>query len=213
MPTTTTATCPRPATKVWPEERMGPEELLRQARSGDAAAWEEITRRYDRLVWARVRSFRLQEADASDAVQMTWLRLAENHHRLRCPERLAGWLSTTANRECLRILRDAQRTPDPAEGMAETLADPAAGPEQQVIDADTARQLRSLLAELPPRGRDLLRALFADDPQPYAEVARSTGIPIGSMGPTRARALQQLRQMLDERGLGKDSPTMTGQAS
>ncbi|MGH3988112.1 MAG: RNA polymerase sigma factor, partial [Pseudonocardiaceae bacterium] len=61
--------------------------------------------------------------------------------------------------------------------------------------------LRSLVAELPLRGRTLLQALFSDSPPPYAEIARITGIPVGSMGPTRARALRQLRRMLDERGL------------
>jgi RNA polymerase sigma factor (sigma-70 family) len=226
MPTATVATRPRAVPQpdpenmlssgesLGPKDMVGPSELLRQVRTGDQTAWEEITRRYDRLVWARVRAYRLQDADASDAVQMTWLRLAENHHRLRCPERLPGWLSTTANRECLRILRDARRVPDPHDGMVETVADPSAGPEERVIDADTARELRRLVAALPPRGRALLQALFAEDPLPYAEVARSTGIPIGSMGPTRARALQQLRQMLDQRGLGADSPTtMTGRAS
>jgi RNA polymerase sigma factor (sigma-70 family) len=178
-------------------------DLLSQVRAGDAAAWEEIVHRYDRLVWAKVRAFRLQDADAFDAVQMTWLRLAENCHRLRYPERLAGWLATTATRECLGILRQAKHTAAPADAAAANLADPSVGPEQRVVDADTMRLLRNLLAELPPRGRTLLRALFADTPQPYAEVARTTGIPIGSMGPTRARALQQLRQMLDEQGLDR----------
>jgi DNA-directed RNA polymerase specialized sigma24 family protein len=61
--------------------------------------------------------------------------------------------------------------------------------------------LRSLVTKLPLRGRTLLQALFSDSPQSYAEIARVTGIPVGSMGPTRARALRQLHRMLDEIGL------------
>ncbi|MGH4022926.1 MAG: RNA polymerase sigma factor [Pseudonocardiaceae bacterium] len=177
-------------------------DLLLRAGEGDATAWEEIVRRYGRLVLAKVRSFRLQEADALDAVQMTWLRLAENYHRVQSPEHLGGWLATTASRECLRILRhQAKQTPTCAEAVAYDVADPALGPEQHVINADTARLLRNLVTELPPRGRSLLRALFADNPRPYAEIAHTTGIPIGSIGPIRARALERLRWMLDERGL------------
>jgi hypothetical protein len=65
-------------------------DLLLRIGDGDAAAWDEIFRRYGGLVSTTVRSFRLQEADALDAVQMTWLRLAENAHRVQFPERLGG---------------------------------------------------------------------------------------------------------------------------
>lgn len=176
-------------------------ELLSTAGEGNPAAWEEIIRRYGGLVRAKASSFRLQDADALDAVQMTWLRLAENCHRIQFPERLGGWLATTASRECLRILRQAKRTPYTAEAMTRDVADPSIGPEQHIIDTATAQELWNLVAELPPRGRNLLQTLFTDAPLPYSEVARTIGIPIGSIGPTRARALQQLRRMVGERGL------------
>ena len=177
-------------------------DLLAAARTGEAGAWEEIVRRYSGLVAAKVRSFRMQDADALDAIQMTWLRLAENVHRLCHPERLAGWLATTACRECLRILRQAKSTATPMEILATHVPEPAAGPEQRAVEADTARALGRLIAQLPPTRRVLLRALFADDAGSYTDVAQTVGIPVGSIGPSRARALQQLRWMLAERGLG-----------
>jgi hypothetical protein len=51
----------------------------------------------------------------------------------------------------------------------------------------------------------LLRELFFDSPRPYSEVARNTGIPAGGIGPTRARALAQLRRRLDEHGLKSEA--------
>ena len=176
-------------------------DLLSGVGDGDPAAWDEVYRRYGKLVSTTVRSFRLQEADTLDAVQMTWLRLAENAHRVRFPERLGGWLVTTARRECLHILRQAK----PASGAIgitpEAVADPSVGPEQRVIDADTSRTLWKLVAELPPRRRTLLRTLFTDNPRSYAEVAHAAGMPPGGIGPTRARALQQLRLRLNEHEL------------
>jgi DNA-directed RNA polymerase specialized sigma24 family protein len=164
-------------------------ELLAGAARRDPAAWEEVIRRYNGLVWARVRSFRLQDADAVDAVQMTWLRLAENCGRVQHPDRLGGWLTTTATRESLAIVRHTNRTA-PVDGLADTLTDPAAGPER------------------PPRRRALVQAMFDQETYPYTEISRDTGIPIGSLGPTRARALHHLRRMLDERGLGdSDTPS------
>ncbi|MGH3826939.1 MAG: RNA polymerase sigma factor, partial [Pseudonocardiaceae bacterium] len=165
-------------------------------------AWNDMVCRYDKLILATVRSFRLQEADALDAVQTTWLRLAENVHHVLWPERLGGWLVTTARHECLRILRRAKPAAELIDTLADTIADPSMGPEQQAIEADSARTLWSLVEELPLRQRTLLRALFADHPQPYREVARSAGIPPGAIGPTRARALRQLRGQLNEHGLG-----------
>jgi RNA polymerase sigma factor (sigma-70 family) len=175
--------------------------LLLAAEQGDKSAWEEIVRRYSGTVSAAVRSFRLQNADALDAIQMTWLRLMTNLHRLQDPERLSGWLATTARRECLSILRQSKRTVYRDEAMLGTATDPSADPEQHFLTAETVRALRNLVAELPLRGRTLLQALFSDNPPPYAEIARITGIPVGSMGPTRARALRQLRRLLDEHGL------------
>lgn len=174
-------------------------ELLLRAGESDPAAWEEILRRYRGVILARVRAFRLQEADALDAVQMTWLRLAENIHRIQHPEQLGGWLATTASRECLNILRKAKRSPCATEAVVDNVTDSAVGPEQRVIDAETAQALRKLVAELPPRRRMLVRELFTDSPRPYAELAASVGIPVGSIGPTRGRALGQLRQMLEDR--------------
>ncbi|HET9256107.1 MAG TPA: sigma-70 family RNA polymerase sigma factor [Pseudonocardiaceae bacterium] len=172
-------------------------ELLRLAGDGDQAAWEEIMRRYQGLVAAKVRRFRLQDADAHDAVQMTWLRLIENCHRIRFPELLGPWLATTASNECLSILRAAARTATRDEVMMDTVADPADSPEQQVISGDTARMLHALVAELDPREQTLVRALFSDRPPSYAELAAIAHIPLGSLGPTRTRALRKLRRKLD----------------
>jgi RNA polymerase sigma factor (sigma-70 family) len=173
-------------------------DLLLRIGDKDAAAWDEIFSRYEKIVSTTVRLFRLQEADALDAAQMTWLRLAENAHRVQFPERLGGWLATTARRECLRILRQVRPTQGLTDVMLETVTDRSAGPEQRVIDADTARTLRKLVAELSPRQQILVWMLFTDHPSSYAEVARAAGIPPGGIGPTRARALRQLQHKLYE---------------
>jgi RNA polymerase sigma factor (sigma-70 family) len=148
-------------------------DLLPRVRDRNPAAWEEIVHRYGKLVSATVRSFRLQEADALDAVQTTWLRLAENAHRVQFPEKLGGWLATTARRECLHILRQARAAPDLTNMTPETVADPSVGPEQRTIDADTARTLWNLVAGLSPHRKTLMRALFTDSSHSYAEVART----------------------------------------
>lgn len=172
-------------------------ELLLRVRHGDPSAWNEIVRRYGKLVSTTVRSFGLQDADALDAEQTTWLRLAEKVHQIQHPERLGGWLATTARRECMRILREAKFTLFGA--MTESIVDPSANAEQRSIDAEAARTLWNLISELPPRQQAVLRALFSHHPHSYAEVARITGITPGAIGPTRMRALARLKDMLEQR--------------
>ena len=85
-------------------------ELLSGIGRNDAAAWAEVIHRYERLLVAKARSFRMQDADVHDAVQMTWVRLRENGHSITRPECLAGWLLTTVTRECWLILGRNRRT-------------------------------------------------------------------------------------------------------
>jgi RNA polymerase sigma factor (sigma-70 family) len=191
MPMTTTSYPPTHATQA-----VAVAELLSRAGNGDPMAWEEILRRYGKLVTATVRSFRLQHADALDAVQMTWLQLAKNIHRIHTPERLTGWLASTARHACLHILRQAQHTSSPS-GFID-IADPSMDPEQRIMDVDTAHTLWTIVEELSPRQRTLLQALFTDRPRSYTEITRTTGIPFGAIGPTRARALAHLRNKLQQ---------------
>ena len=118
------------------------------------------------------------------------------------PERLAGWLATTARRECLRTLRHAKTGPNFTDWALEAVSDPSAGPEQRAIEASITAMLRDLIDELPPMRRNLIRMLFTDSPCSYAEIAHAAGIPLGGIGPTRARALRQLRDKIDEHELG-----------
>jgi RNA polymerase sigma factor (sigma-70 family) len=172
-------------------------DLLQGISNGDPAAWDEILHRYGKLVYTTVRSFRLQDADALDAIQMTWLRLAENADRVQFPERLGGWLATTARRECMHNLRSVKLGPNRTDVPPEIVSDPSAGPEQCAIDAHTTRALLKLVDELSPLRRTLIRMLFTEEPCSYREIARIAGIPLGGIGPTRARALRQLRDKLD----------------
>jgi RNA polymerase sigma factor (sigma-70 family) len=169
-------------------------ELVLRAQRGDLGAGEALVARFAGVVWSTVRSFRLSEADAHDAVQSTWLRMVENLGRLRDPQSLGGWLATTASRECLGLIR--QRTRE-LHGHDEWLAtrpdDPSRGPEQEVMDRCVADLLWQHVATLPARSQALLRLLTSGE-HSYAEVSTRIGMPVGAIGPTRMRCLAQLRE-------------------
>jgi RNA polymerase sigma factor (sigma-70 family) len=177
-------------------------DLIHAAADGDRVAWAELIRRYTPLVVARMRPYRLQEADRLDVAQTTWLRLAENLARLHTPGHLGGWLATVVARECQQICRVNGRASATGDLMTSMVADPAVGPEQSAVEADIARRLWGAVAELSAARAALVRALFADATRSYAEISRDTGIPIGGIGPTRGRALRELRALLGDEAAG-----------
>jgi RNA polymerase sigma factor (sigma-70 family) len=189
-----------------PDHAADSAELVQRARRGDDRAYEQLVARHQRQVWAAVRGFRLSEADAHDAVQMTWLRLVENLDKLNDPSRVGAWLTTTAKRECLRLIRRRGRevgTPD--EFFAAFADDDAAGPEQQVTQDAMAGLLWEFVAELPGKAQELLKVAVGNDRLAYAEISMATGMPIGSIGPTRGRYLTRLRRRLEDAGMPADA--------
>src|SRR5215471_8187238 len=91
--------------------RNGPSvtELVIRAKYGDKQAWDAIVERYAPLVWSICRRYRLGNADAEDVNQSVWLMLVDQISVLREPAALPGWLATTTQRECGRVLRAARR--------------------------------------------------------------------------------------------------------
>ncbi|HWJ11712.1 MAG TPA: sigma-70 family RNA polymerase sigma factor [Nocardioides sp.] len=182
--------------------------LVPAAREGDQHAWDAIVDRFLPLVGAIVRGHRLSEADGDDVSQTVWLRLVEHLGDLREPAALPGWIRTTTRNECLRLLtaRGRVRPVDPQEdgaaGGLDAVVDDAAGVD--LLAAERRQLLREALDELPAGRRELLLLLLEDPPVGYEEISRRLAIPIGSIGPTRARALDQLRRTQALRGLGPD---------
>jgi RNA polymerase sigma factor (sigma-70 family) len=173
--------------------------LLARVAEGDQSAWRRLIDQYDGLLRSIAASFRLQAADVHDVAQTTWLRLLRNVRTIRDPERLAGWLAVTASRESLALLRRSARL-RPLPTVDET-PNPTVDPERNVVDRDQVRGLWAAVAELSPRQQCLLVALFRDELDSYSDVAAKCAMPIGSIGPTRARALSRLRRRLADRGL------------
>jgi RNA polymerase sigma factor (sigma-70 family) len=168
--------------------------LVSRAREGDQDAWNAIVERYLPLVCGVARRHRLSEADGDDVCQTVWLRLVEQLDKIREPAAMPGWLATTTRNECLRLIAARKRmTPvDPAEsGTLAGVTDDVAG--DDLVVAEERQALREGLAALPADRRELLLILLADPPVPYADISERLGIPVGSIGPTRARALEQLR--------------------
>ncbi len=171
--------------------------LMRRAANGDHQAWERLVDQYARLIWSITVSFKLVESDAADVAQTTWLRLIEHIDRIENPDRVGSWLAATARNECLRCLAAHKRVV-PSQDDVELNGAVPHGPEidERLLADERARVVREALSRLPWRWRRLLELLMADPPVSYADISDELGLPIGSIGPTRARSLARLRVLL-----------------
>jgi RNA polymerase sigma factor (sigma-70 family) len=177
--------------------------LVERAVNSDQSAWNDIVERYAPLVWSVCTRYRLNDPDIEDVGQTVWLLLVEHLGKLREPAALPGWLVTTTHRECQRALTSARKT----EGAATKLEDAllvvdGAVIEQEILIAERNAALRLALRELPPRCQQLLTMLISDPPRSYAEISDTLQIPIGSIGPQRARCLERLRRTAALAGFG-----------
>ena len=172
-----------------------PGALVRRAAAGDKAAWGPLVERYKSLVWSIARSYRLSGEDASDVVQTTWLRLVEHLDRIRDPDAVGSWLATTARNECLAHLRRRGRQGVSLDSVPE-VADVGPSPGEGAMVRERDAELWLALHHISERCRQLLRILASDPPPSYQEVGAALGMPVGSIGPTRARCLHKLRQSI-----------------
>jgi len=170
-------------------------QLVAAALRGDTSAWKAIVERYSMLVVGVVRRYRLPPSEVEDVAQTVWLRAVEHLAALREPRALPMWLIRTAQREAARAQPGRQRSsphgPDHRVWDVEATTEDL---DEELVRLERREALLAGLAELSARHRDLLLLMLKDPPLSYAEIHHLTGIPVGSIGPTRGRALERLRQ-------------------
>jgi RNA polymerase sigma factor (sigma-70 family) len=178
------------------------EQLVQAALEGNSGAWAAIIQRYAELVRRVARRYRLSNADVEDVSQLVWLQLVDHIDRIREPRALPGWIATTTANACLSMVKAQARTipTDPValngRNAAVTPLGVACEPDEPVAalqHQEDWQYLQEGLDELPTEQRDLLVLLVADPPLTYEQISQKLGRPIGSIGPTRARTLQKLR--------------------
>jgi RNA polymerase sigma factor (sigma-70 family) len=170
--------------------------VVAAALQGDQGAWNEIVDRFTPLLIGVVMRYRLPSGEREDVAQTVWLRLIEHLKDLREPRALPMWIITTAKREAYRSITVQSRVQpkDPLDDAWSAHLVVEDDPDAALVRTERRAALLEGFAGLSLRQRSLLTLLSHDPPVPYAEISRQTGIPVGAIGPTRARALARLRE-------------------
>lgn len=154
--------------------------------------------KYERLVFSIPLNYGLSREDAADIVQITFSILLQSLDSLDDDSRLGAWLATVARRHTWRMMEKARREGTGKErDVAESAALIGKSGDDSVERWVLIETLHGGLSLLTEQCRKLLLALYFDPRQPsYAEVSERLGMPLGSIGPTRARCLKSLREAL-----------------
>jgi RNA polymerase sigma factor (sigma-70 family) len=179
--------------------------LIEACLSGNSRAWEMLLIRYQRLIYSIPLRYGLQEHDANDIFQNVSILLLENLSRLRDRERLGAWLVITTRRECWRMFRQRQDVLLNSEtaSLNEQLTNKSQS-EDDYLALERQSIIRSALGQMGAPCQQLLMLLFYAEPRPaYAEIALKLALPEGSIGPTRARCLEKLMNILEQMGFSE----------
>jgi RNA polymerase sigma factor (sigma-70 family) len=171
-------------------------EFVGRIRSRDELVWREMSDQYEPLLRWIARECRLSAEETDDVVQLTWLRCLERIDQLTDPGRLSGWLATICRRECIRLATKGRReVPLSGPDLARLIDDDrAAGdPYVKVVVRDQHNRLYNAIAALPQRQKMLVVELLRQEGQSYVDLSQRLGLPVGSIGPTRQRAVTRLR--------------------
>ena len=165
--------------------------LVARALERDQRAWRDLVNRLKGVAWKVIYSYDLSEEDRNDAFASTFFRLHERLATVREPEKLPGWVATTARNEANTVSRRRSKLVPMAELPLRTVDH---GDHGEGLESDELRTaLYAAFSSLSPEHQALMRMLSADPPIGYDEISRVLNLPHGSIGPTRARCLQRLR--------------------
>lgn len=199
-----------PASVSTEPEPFGP--LVERALNGDRTAWIHLVERLQLVVWKTVNMMSVEPDVRDDAFAATWLRLAERLNTIREPDKLPGWLATTAANEVRQIRRQRRRltvglTSQAVEQAVHKSASSTGSPDssgtgdpsERVVSSDEHRRVRSAFRLLDPVCQEVLSVLvMTGEPVSYDVASEQLQRPVGSLGPTRRRCLDKMRDLLRE---------------
>lgn len=174
---------------------------VKRLAEGNEAAWRRFFDEHGRIVLNLAARLGVPPDDREEVLQNTCIICSRSIDQLRDPERLSSWVYRIAYRQSLETRTRRRRDPiedrDPSD-LADTSGIEGRSIEDLVVEAELASHLRAAVDDLGGACRQLLALLYLQEPRPsYEDVSAQLDMPIGSIGPTRARCLEKLRKRFE----------------
>ena len=173
--------------------RLADNELVERARGGDVRSYEELVKRYERLVGRVIYPYAGRDAAVEDLVQETFLRAYDRLGTFNPEYRFKTWLLAIANNLGIDTLR---RRRDVVEFNPEMHAPTTGGPEASAVESERARSVRDAVLTLPETYSVPLVLRYAEG-LTYAEIADILDVTIPALKSRLFRARNMLAEKLD----------------
>jgi len=167
--------------------------LRRYVQSRDAVAFRELVDEHKGMVFAACRRVLGNQADAEDAAQDCFLKLAQAAGRLKAP--IAGWLHTVAVRSAIDVLRG-----ETARKARERAVVPRKVEASESRWEDVEGEVDTAVESLPERLRVPIVLYFLEG-QTQEDVAAALGVSRRSMARRLDRGIDALRRRLKRAGV------------
>jgi RNA polymerase sigma-70 factor, ECF subfamily len=174
----------------------GDEQLpVAAARAGDSDAWAALFRRYQLPLYVYVVELVHNEQTALDVVQETFINATKYLRSLREDKKFGSWLFSIAHQKCQQHWRKPRRDEvSPDEHEVEMGVDDTA-PFDLLIRREQEEEFMSLLNQLSEAHRSVVLLHFLEE-FPLDEIARITGVSVGTVKSRLHYAKKTLRQLL-----------------
>lgn len=180
------------------EEQWSDSRLIQECLRGNESAWSALIDKYKNLIFSIPLKYGFSQEDSADVFQSVCMDLLAELPRIREPNALGGWLIQVTRNRCFH--RKQEQLHHPTEEIDEQkLSEDSERADALISQVQEEQHLRQALLDISPRCRQLVQFLFFEVPaRPYQEIARELGLATGSIGLTRRRCLEKLRQRLEK---------------
>jgi len=174
-------------------------EYLERLASGDPETERHFTEYFSELILIKLRARQYARNLIDDIRQETFLRVIQaiRKNAIREPQRIGAYVNSVCNNVVLEFGRSGARLTFTDENAPEA-ADDKADSEQQLVTREESAQVRSVLAEMSPKNRQLLSAVFLDE-RSSEEVCREFHVDQNYLRVLLFRARAQFRQAMEKR--------------
>lgn len=167
---------------------------VREARTGDAAAWNALFKRYQLPLYTYVFELVHNEQSSLDIVQESFINAARHIGGLREDGKFGSWLFGIAHQKCAQHWRKQRPENVPIEEQEE-FPDVAAGPSEMLISKEQEAEFMRIMDQLSLPHRSVLLLHFVEDFS-IEEIAAITGTRAGTVKSRLHYAKDALRQLL-----------------
>ena len=172
--------------------------LVRGCIRGDKRAWAELVDIISPVIFSICRKMKLSREESFDIFGQVCYLLLRNIGKLKSSEKVISYVATITRREIYALYRKSKLFEYLDDSVLENISrEGSPDPDQLLESTQRGEKLMKALVLLPERDYKLIMTLFFDKTEPsYKETSRKLGIPIASIGPTRARSLEKLLKIL-----------------